>query len=161
MPLRCAPRTCVLAVFCIFAGGTLLGLVHYVRATHDIVTESAWPRELKDLLAELRQDGTPVGTVDVRSVGLITTYCWSMPATDGTVAAHVKRFGLVPVSTAGVEVKRIHDRFPLAWSWPTLASAECFAFPPGLPGAEDGEFEYVLLRDKAAARLFFYYHFNF
>ena len=64
------------------------------------------------------------------------------------------------MATNGVEVDRIHDRFPLAWSWPNHVNVECHAFPVGLPGADEGEFEFVLLHDTTGNRLFFFY-FNF
>lgn len=132
-----------------------------LRLTHDIVDEAHWPSELRELLLDLRNSGAPVKNVDVRYAGLITTFCWTMPATDQAIAEHIKRFDLKSVTTNGIEIQRIHDRFPLAWTWPAHDDIECFAFPAGLPGAKEGEFEFVLLHDKTANRLFFYYYFNF
>lgn len=161
MRLQFTTRTLLLTILGLSVACALIAWINRVRMTHNIVSESNWPSELRKLLAELECDSVPIQKVEVRSVGFVTTYCWTMPATDRTIAAHVSRFHLTSVSSNGVEAKRIQDRFPSAWSWPDHQNIECFAFPVGLPGADDGEFEFVLLHDKTAERLFFYYYLNF
>ena len=151
----------IAAIVCVaIAGGVGVYLYHY-RMTWSTVPPPSWPTELQTLIADLRHEGVDANDVEVRSVGLITTYCWKMAATDRIVAAHVARFYLVPVANDGIEANRIHERFPVAWTWPEQQGCECFACPPGMPGAKEGEFEFVLVHDRPANQLFFYCYFNF
>lgn len=144
----------------VLLGSCVVYLKHWWNEQH-VVAPSDWPSQLKEILADLRSEGIEPSDVEVRHVGFITTYCWRMPATDRTVAAHIERFNLEPVPNNGIEVQRIRENFPPAWPWPDQKNIECCAYPPGLPGAQDGEFEFVLIRDRASSELFFYYYFNF
>jgi hypothetical protein len=152
-------------VFLVLAGLTVafgaVGYVYHLRMTQDIVTEAHWPPELTELIAHLRREGIEGDNVDVRSAGLITMWCWRMPAMDRAIAAHIDRFHLAPVANNGVEAQRLQKKFPLAWTWPKHENLECFAYPPGLPGAQEGEFESVLMHDRSGKQLYFYYYFNF
>ena len=151
----------VVITACVAVACGVGALLYHWRMTWNIVPSASWPSELQTLIADLRHEGVEVTDVEVRSVGLITTYCWRMAATDRIVAAHVDCFHLVPVPNDGIETNRIHERFPFAWTWPQQKGCECFAYPPGLPGAKEGEFEFVLVHDKPAKQLFFFYYFNF
>ena len=50
--------------------------------------------------------------------------------------------------------------WPHAWDFPTT-DCDVYANPVGLPGAKEGEFEFVLLPDKGMSAIYFYYYFNF
>ncbi len=130
------------------------------RNTHDIVVQKYWPSELVDLIKQSASGADQIEDVDVRSVGLVTTYAWKMSATEDRLELHLKQFNLAAVSPNGIEHKRIISRWPHAWSLPT-SNFDMYANPVGLPGADEGEFEFVLLHDKGAALIYFYYYFNF
>jgi len=142
------------------AASVLYGCRERFLDTSDIVEQGAWPQELVDLLDESSTEGDAIDNVDVRSAGFITTYAWRMPSTERRLALHLKRFQLAAASSRGFEHERILSRWPHAWSLPT-ADLDIYANPVGLPGADDGEFEFVLLHDKGTATIYFYYYFNF
>lgn len=150
----------IFLVVVVGAAGLLYGCRVRFPSTNDSLDRGAWPPELVDLLDESSTKGDAIGNVDVRSAGMITTYVWRMPATERRLALHLTRFQLVEVSSHGVEREQILSRWPNVWSLPT-GNLDIYANPPGLPGAEDGEFEFVLLHDKSMATIYFYYHFNF
>lgn len=131
--------------------------LQHVHATRNILTKDHWPLELRQLLSDSRFEHISRNT-EVRDVGFFQ-FCWKMPATDQTVDSHVKRFNLKPVSNQGIEQQRVRYYFPPAWSWPDHGNFRCFACPLGL-GAKDGEFEFVLIQDNAAKRMYFYYYFH-
>ena len=83
-----------------------------------------------------------------------------MPATEDRLDLHVELFQLTAVSPNGIEHKRIVSRWPHAWDSPTT-DIDMYANPIGLPGAADGEFEFVLLHDKGTRTIYFYHYFNF
>lgn len=148
---------CILAVT---AGGVLFACREHFLNTNDIVARDSWPRELVDLIKESATGGDSVENVDVRYAGFITTYAWRMPSTENRLDLHLEHFHLAPVSPNGIEHERIVSRWPHAWDLPT-SEFDMYANPVGLPGADDGEFEFVLLHDKRTATIYFYYYFNF
>ncbi len=139
----------------------VLGYRHRWLMTRDELPQPQWPRQLDDLLADLRREGIETGNVDVRARGMFLTYYWRMPAADRAIAAHVDRFYLVEVANNGIEVQRVREYFPPAWTWPELKNLKCYAHTPGLPRVQDGDYECVLIHDTAGNELFCYYYFNF
>ncbi|MEZ6070007.1 MAG: hypothetical protein R3C10_06940 [Pirellulales bacterium] len=113
------------------------------------------------MLESVAQSGQAVPDVDVRFAGLITVYCWRMSATDSLLQLHKQKFGLEQVANDGVESQKLLARLPADWSFPQHDDVEAFAYPPGLPGAKEGEFEFVMLHDKMSQEIYFYYYFNF
>ena len=140
--------------------GTIYGCREHFLNTNDIVSQGSWPQELVDLIYESAAQGDAINNVDVRDVGFITTYAWKMPSTARRLALHLTRFQLVAVPPRGIERERIISRWPRAWRPPT-ADFDIYANPAGLSGADDGEFEFVLLHDRGTATIYFYYYFNF
>jgi hypothetical protein len=139
----------------------VLGYRHRWLMTRDELPQTQWPQQLDDLLADLHDNGIETGQVDVRARGMYVTYYWKMSATDRAIAAHVDRFQLAEVTNNGIEVRRVHEFFPPAWTWPERKNLKCFAHPPGLPGVQDGDFECVLIHDTAGNELLCYYYYNF
>lgn len=74
-----------------------------------------------------------------------------MPTTDNRLILHLEQFKLETVFANGIEHKRIVTKWPHAWDLPST-DFDMYANPIGLPGANDGEFEFVLLHDKARER---------
>jgi len=153
----------VLAVGCICIAcfvAALLAYREHMLNTIDIAPVEQWPMELNALLEKARAQGDKFSDIDVRRAGFITTYMWRMASTDARLKLHIEHFGLQSVPLGGIEQQRVLSRFPHAWEHPATV-AEVYAFPPGLPGADDGESEFVLLHDKVDETLYFYYYFNF
>ena len=148
---------CVLAVA---VGGALLAYREHILTTQDFVARVSWPAELLGLINESAARGDSIEDVEVRSVGLVTTYAWKMPATANRLSLHIERFKLTPVSPDGIEYKRIVSQWPHAWGLPT-SDCDVYANPVGLPGADDGDSEHVLLHDKGTTTIYYYYYFNF
>ena len=127
-----------------------------------VVESENWPRELKEIVSTANDDaGLVVDDIDVRSVG-ITTYCWRLSSQEYLVRLHIERFQLEAVANDGVEYRRLLRRWPRAWAAdvPAHKNIDCYAYPPGLPGAQDGESEYVMLHDKTTKKILFNYYFN-
>ena len=132
----------------------------YFWSTGYIVAQRYWPTELVELVNDSTEEGDAIADLEVRSAGVVTTYVWRMAATENRLYLHIKKFDLAAVGTNGIEQQRILANWPNAWSRPK-SECELYANPVGLPGAGDGEFEFILLHDKGAATLYFYYYFNF
>ena len=132
----------------------------HVRTTHNFMAPAHWPPVLKDLIAAAHQEGDLIDGVECRSVGLLTTVIWRMPATDSRLQLHLERFQLQPDTNDGRGRERILGRWPYPWS-PPSATANVYVFPPGLPPAQDGEHEMVLLHDEANQMLYMFHYFNF
>lgn len=141
------------------AMGSWLYLEH-LRATHNLVAPASWPPALKDLIAAAQSEGDVIDGVECRSAGLVTTYIWRMPATDSRFQLHLERFQLQPDTNEGRGRERILRRWPHQWS-PPDPSANVYVYPPGLPPAQDGEHEMVLLHDEANGMLYMFHYFNF
>lgn len=152
--------TISLCVATSLVGACVFAYREHVRNTIDIVDRQSWPRELVNLITDANTNRDRIEDVDVRNVGFITTYAWRMAASDERLKLHIDRFQLSRVPPNGIEHERILSRFPPAWDLPT-DNVDVFANPVGLPGADDGEFEFVLLHDKSAGMIYFYYYFNF
>lgn len=149
-------------VFVVAVIGSLLAYREHLLNTQDIVTRTSWPKELVDLAdrSAATGDSIEIEEVDVRYAGFITTYAWRMPATNNRLKLHLEQFHLAAVPPNGIEQQRIDSRWPHAWDPPTT-NCDLYANPVGLPGADDGEFEFVLLHDKTTQTIYFYYYFNF
>lgn len=147
-------------VFTVAAIGVLSGYREHLLNSQDIVNRKSWPRELVDIISESVTKGDAIEEVDVRYAGFITTYAWRMPTTENRLNLHLQQFELAAVSANGIEHERIVSRWPHAWDVPST-DFDMYANPVGLPGANDGEFEFVLLHDKGKGTIFFYYYFNF
>lgn len=147
---------CVLVVAAI---GSLLAYREHLLNTQDIVMRTSWPKELADLAERSAAAGDSLEEIDVRYAGFITTYIWRMPATNNRLKLHLEQFHLLATPPNGIEQQRILSRWPHAWNPPT-ANCDLYANPVGLPGADDGEFEFVLLHDKTTQTIYFYYYFN-
>lgn len=132
----------------------------YFWSTGDIVEQRYWPTELVELVKDSANEGDAIAEMEVRSAGFLTTYLWKMAATEERLELHKKKFDLTAVGLNGIEHKRILAKWPHVWSRPT-SDCDLYAIPVGLPGADDGEFDFVLLHDKGTATLYFYYYFNF
>ncbi|MBL8855092.1 MAG: hypothetical protein JNK57_14090 [Planctomycetaceae bacterium] len=149
----------ILIVICC-AGGMLYTSNWHFWSNGYIVEQRYWPAELVELVNDSAETGDAISEIEVRSAGFVTTYIWKMAATEKRLDLHKKKFDLTAVGLNGVEQKRILAEWPRAWSRST-SECDLYANPVGLPGAEDGEFEFILLHDKGTANLYFYYYFNF
>ncbi|MCA9155569.1 MAG: hypothetical protein KDA38_12310 [Planctomycetales bacterium] len=147
-------------ILAVTAVGAFLTYREHLLNAQDIVAREHWPRELVELIRESAIQGDSLEDVEVRDVGWITTYAWKMPATQDRLDLHVEHFKLVPAPANGIEHKRILSNWPHAWDLPS-ADFDMYANPIGLPGAEEGEFVFVLLHDKGTGTIYFYYYFHF
>lgn len=140
--------------------GIILFWSKHWSVNEDIVPREHWPEHLDELLADAQSQGDALDDIEIRRTGFITTYIWRMHATEARVQLHIRHFNLEPAPANGVEMKEIVEHFPRVWKQPS-SKREVFAFPLELPGAQDGEFEFVLLNDRSTGWLYFYYYFNF
>jgi len=117
-----------------------------------------WPEEL---LKRIDKDSGLASdpALDCRA-HFVWHYVWRMSATDSRLKWHLDEFSLKEVTPGGVEHDKILVNLPYAWDRPT-ENVDIYAHPVGLPGTDDGEAEYVLLHDKTAGTLLFYYYRNF
>ena len=65
----------IVAIVCVAVACGAGAYLYRCRMTWNIVPPSSWPSELQTLIAALRYEGVAVKDVEVRSVGLVTTYC--------------------------------------------------------------------------------------
>jgi hypothetical protein len=126
-----------------------------------LLPREAWPRELHHVLKAAKADEPMIGRVKVTSVGMITEYCWRMPASDALLHAHLNEFKLKRVATGGVETERILERLPDKWRPTGTSRIAVYSNRPGQRHVDDGEFLFILLHDQTADQLLFYYYFNF
>lgn len=151
---------CPLVVF--LAGGFLTALFVYrdhMLRTIDLVDREIWPQKLVDLIAESSTGGDPIDDIDVRRRDF-SNCIWRIGASKSRLEIHEKYFELTNVPPGDVKHQRILMNIPYAWEVPT-ENVDIYANPVGLPGAADGETEFVLLHDKAKEVLYFYFYRNF
>ena len=153
-------RTFLVTICCLALAIAAITQINRVRMNADLVTQDRWPRELVEIVDDLHRAGTAVEDIEVRHRSVIVFY-WRMPAERSAVQTHIDKFQLSPVTMTGIEYDRIMSDLPAQWPKPDQTFTECHAFPVGLPGAQDGEFEFVMLYNPQTRDLMFYYYFNF
>lgn len=161
MAYRFTLRTLLVALTALAPLLCCVGIVVRTDWQPELLQREQWPQELHQVLKAAEADESTIGRVEATPVGMVTEYCWRMPASDALLAAHLSEFNLQRVATGGVETERVLERLPDKWRPTDLARVAVYANRPGQRHVDDGEFLFILLHDQSANQLVFYYYFNF
>ncbi len=137
---------------------SLLLLREYHLRHRDIVNPDHYSPEFREVLKELQDFGDLAQDIDPRQSWSYNW--WRMSSSGQRINVHIDQLHLVPVDAHGVEENRLRAYLPYAWE-PPSTDCQIWANPPGLPGCDDGQSEYVMLLDRKSNLLYIYTYYNF
>jgi hypothetical protein len=158
-------KTCLLIVAALVATCWSARAIADEPQASDSRPKKDWPRELVEVIDELRERGAPPKSADVRYADpdaenpyMEGGFYWRMPADKAAIDTHVKAFELKRIRAGAKETARMFDRYPKGWPKPAVEKVTWYAWP----GNRDdtgihAHFWRIMVHDEKNGVLYFFH----